>query len=593
MTKRPMRLPSKTIRRIAVASAIVLALALALGIVWRGREGGEVVGGVEGGGEAEVAVSGFRHPLDGAAVGEETEDLPGVYAVMIDNAVDAWPPSGIERAFLVIEAPVEAGIPRYEAFFAADAAEAVDKIGPVRSARPYFVDWANEFDALYAHVGGSNAALEVISSTGTFDLNEFYNASSFWRASDRYAPHNAYTSTELLAAAVGRAEERGRAPDVLYGVWEWKGGEGVEGVGGVGGGEVVEKKTKEEKANEQGGVRGGDGLTEKDDEEVRGIVEARKVAPLEPALVTDTKAAAEKIAAGAAVTFASGEMRTRFEHIMDARLRDVRDGFETRARLEAPAEQGGLGLSGAPLVAVMEAVEAMDAAHHAALGVELAKKKEALKAEKGARAEQVGQLASDDAQVMAKRYAELTGKAPKEMVVPTPSRATAAIPAAEAVARRAQQIDTGKVRAAIDAAKAEAPKVTPVLSAGSVARVASGRPTVNDVVFERKLAGPVEELRLLTLADFRRLSKDPEDAARKIEAKVELVSAEGYDQRIAAIRAWRESPLVRLYVELSREALLSGKGIDDLLSGRRAAGEDMPTEAELKAVVDLNGTLRF
>jgi len=141
---------------------------------------------------------------------------------MIDNSVDAWPVSGVEKAFLVIEAPVEASIPRLEAFFSAGFS--VEKIGPIRSARPYFVDWANEFDALYAHVGGSNAALDLILSTGTFDLNEFYNGSSFWRSSDRSAPHNAYTSTDLLAVAVSRAEERGRASEPLYGTWTFKDG---------------------------------------------------------------------------------------------------------------------------------------------------------------------------------------------------------------------------------------------------------------------------------------------------------------------------------------------------------------------------------
>ncbi len=167
-----------------------------------------------------------RHPLTGLpALSQRPSDglmPPGlpVYAVMIDNAVDAWPVSGIDKAFLVIEAPVEAAIPRLEAFFSSDTV--VLKIGPVRSARPYFIDWANEFDALYTHVGGSNAALEVISSTGTFDINEFWNGDYFWRASDRYAPHNTYTSTELLGKYVEAAIDRDRAPEVLYGVWNFK-----------------------------------------------------------------------------------------------------------------------------------------------------------------------------------------------------------------------------------------------------------------------------------------------------------------------------------------------------------------------------------
>jgi hypothetical protein len=161
----------------------------------------------------------YHHPLTGAMRETEVSELPQVYAVMIDNSADAWPQSGIDQAFLVIEAPVEAGIPRLQAFFSADTE--VEKIGPVRSARPYFVDWANALDALYVHVGGSDDALDLISSNGTFDLNEFWNGQFFWRANDRFAPHNTYTSTELLAEAVVARATRAKTPDIMYGTWLW------------------------------------------------------------------------------------------------------------------------------------------------------------------------------------------------------------------------------------------------------------------------------------------------------------------------------------------------------------------------------------
>lgn len=341
----------------------------------------------------------------------------------------------------------------------------------------------------------------------------------------------------------------------------------------------------------EGGAKA-DAFLQEDEEEVRKAAESKKEAMEHPTLITDTKAAADRIVADAKLSFATGELRTRFDHIIDARLRDVRDGFETRARLEAPADQGGLGLAGAQLVAVMEAVEAMDATHHRALAAEMAKKKDELRAKKEESAKGAEATAQKEAQVMAKRYAEITGRAPTELVAPTPSRPTAS-PKQETVARRERQIDTDKVRAAIEAAKVPSPSVRPVLSEASVPSAPSGRPKVEDVRFERKLAGPVEELRLLTLADFRRLSKDPRQATRKIQDKVELVSQEGYDRRIAAIKAWRESPISRLYVSLSRDALLAGKGIFQVLAEKRAAGEDVPTDEELRAVVELNGSLRF
>ncbi|MBI4435533.1 DUF3048 domain-containing protein [Candidatus Uhrbacteria bacterium] len=172
----------------------------------------------------------YRHPLSGISVSEQI-DSPQVFAVMVDNHEEAWPPSGVDQAFLVIEAPVEAGIPRMLAFFSEE--QTVDEIGPVRSARPYCLDWAAEFDALYAHVGGSNAALDLIASGGTFDLNQYWWGEYFWRASDRYAPHNVYTSTELLNAFYTMREEVGVAPTRLYDLWTFKDPEptGKDGIG--------------------------------------------------------------------------------------------------------------------------------------------------------------------------------------------------------------------------------------------------------------------------------------------------------------------------------------------------------------------------
>ncbi|TAK03935.1 DUF3048 domain-containing protein [Patescibacteria group bacterium] len=197
---------------IALAFALVLGLYAFRGVIWPDRP--------DAPDEAREEVLAFRHPLTGERRLEPMEDYPLAYAVMVDHSVDAWPQSGVNKAFLVIEAPVEAGIPRLEAFFAAGTD--VGKIGPVRSARPYFVDWAQELDALYAHVGGSDAALELIGRTGVFDLNEFGNGAAYWRSADRFAPHNAYTSSERLAAAAKKAEDLGKAPTLLYGTWAFK-----------------------------------------------------------------------------------------------------------------------------------------------------------------------------------------------------------------------------------------------------------------------------------------------------------------------------------------------------------------------------------
>jgi hypothetical protein len=163
----------------------------------------------------------YRNPLTGVVVSEPVEELPQVFGVMIDNHFDAWPPAGIDKAFLVVEAPVEGGISRMLTFFEQD--QDIEKIGPVRSARPYYLDWNNELDAAYVHVGGSNAALDLIASGGTFDMNQYWWGQYFWRANgNRFAPHNVFTSSDLLSDFVDVRAGQGVEPDRLYGVWKFK-----------------------------------------------------------------------------------------------------------------------------------------------------------------------------------------------------------------------------------------------------------------------------------------------------------------------------------------------------------------------------------
>ncbi len=126
-------------------------------------------------------------------------------AIMIDNHPDARPQSGIAKADVVWEAPVEGGLTRDLAIFRSASAT---EIGPVRSARPYFLRWAREYDALYAHVGGSDEALAELASgaLGLDDVNEFSNGSTFWRDSRRSAPHNTYTSSQRLKALIDKKQ---------------------------------------------------------------------------------------------------------------------------------------------------------------------------------------------------------------------------------------------------------------------------------------------------------------------------------------------------------------------------------------------------
>ena len=133
--------------------------------------------------------------LTGLQVDPSVNDRP-VTAVMIENSLDARPQSGLDQAGVVFEALAEGGVTRFMALFQDTQP---DYIGPVRSARPYYVQWALGFDAAYAHVGGSPDALSDITAWHVKDMNQFYNAGAYQRISSRYAPHNVYTSIAQLS----------------------------------------------------------------------------------------------------------------------------------------------------------------------------------------------------------------------------------------------------------------------------------------------------------------------------------------------------------------------------------------------------------
>jgi hypothetical protein len=132
--------------------------------------------------------------LTGLEVPVGTNERP-VTAVMIENSPDARPQSGLKDAGVVFEAVAEGGVTRFVALFQDTQP---DYVGPIRSARPYYIEWILGFDAPYAHVGGSPDALAAIKSLGVKDLDQFANGSSYQRVTNRYAPHNVYTSISAL-----------------------------------------------------------------------------------------------------------------------------------------------------------------------------------------------------------------------------------------------------------------------------------------------------------------------------------------------------------------------------------------------------------
>jgi len=139
----------------------------------------------------------YYSPLTGNLVADEAATTQAVTAIMLENSPDARPQSGLKDSGVVFEAIAEGGITRFAALY---QQEKPGLIGPVRSVRSYYVDWIAAFNASVAHIGGSAAALNEVRNGNYRDIDQFFNSGAYYRASDRYAPHNVYTTFERLDA---------------------------------------------------------------------------------------------------------------------------------------------------------------------------------------------------------------------------------------------------------------------------------------------------------------------------------------------------------------------------------------------------------
>jgi len=113
-------------------------------------------------------------------------------SIMVENSEGSRPQSGLDKANIVYEVLAEGGITRFLAIYYDQDAE---EVGPIRSARPYFVSKSLEHQAIYVHVGGSEEAYNFIKEEKIDDINELVDFQPFWRSTDRKPPHNLYTST--------------------------------------------------------------------------------------------------------------------------------------------------------------------------------------------------------------------------------------------------------------------------------------------------------------------------------------------------------------------------------------------------------------
>lgn len=195
-------------------------------------------------------------PLNGDKFTKSEKDIWSArrpMGIMIENHVEARPQSGLSKADVVYEAVAEGGITRFLGIFLCAAAAEDTMVGPIRSARTYFMDWVSEYGTypLYVHVGGANCSPQSGSGCangakadalgqirqygwhGYNDLNQFSIPFQYmWRDYDRLkgvaTEHTMYSTTDKLweyAAdnrKLGYTDAEGGAWDTDFKPWKFK-----------------------------------------------------------------------------------------------------------------------------------------------------------------------------------------------------------------------------------------------------------------------------------------------------------------------------------------------------------------------------------
>lgn len=299
--------------------------------------------------------------------------------------------------------------------------------------------------------------------------------------------------------------------------------------------------------------------------------------------------------------FADEDMRKRYRMLISLYFRDLRDLLETKSKFTMPVQSGGMGMSDADADAAMDKLRAKSAEYHAALTGKATDDKAKYVAERtekvlGAQetAEKADQDKREEAFAGLMQRSGVSGAASGQPGEPAPAPAAKEPKVVPVVGLDAAGKPMAAVKVAAPAPQPAVPTSAPKAAAPVVPAPPqpSAAPAMADVKFTPKLTGPVEELRVLTLKDFRRLSRDPREATLKLKDKIDLLEEQAFDVKTQGIKAWQDSEVNKLYLDILRKSL-EGKPINDVIAEREAKGELSLSKAEFDAIMELNRKLRF
>lgn len=108
-----------------------------------------------------------------------------------------------------------------------------------------------------------------------------------------------------------------------------------------------------------------------------------------------------------------------------------------------------------------------------------------------------------------------------------------------------------------------------------------------------KVTGPIDELKFMDLVNFRRLSVNPKEIFVKIKQKLEILKNIDYGKMLEGVKAWRQSPVNKLYLKMFFKASDEGKSIIEVIEELKDSNQDYLTYEEIEALIEFNRNLLF
>jgi hypothetical protein len=323
--------------------------------------------------------------------------------------------------------------------------------------------------------------------------------------------------------------------------------------------------------------------------------------------------ASDKIIASSGIALPDDDIRRRFKTLLTLFFRDLRDALETKSKFTMPVSSGGMGMSEADAERVMALLKETGKGFSDAMTGRAAEEKAKYVAEQATK-HLDAQAATErkEQETLDRQYKGLLEKTgvpvPADAIKPAPAALPKIVPVTSGAPAPSVAVPPPPVAPPVAAPGAQVqqppvpPPIAPVMPPAAPPAMAmpvappplggASKPTMADVKFVPKLTGPIDELRQLTLKDFRRLSKEPREATLKIKDKIDLLEDQGFEQKTLAVKAWQESEVNKLYLDILRKSL-EGNPVTEIIAERELAAQPNLNKAEFDAVMELNRRLRF